>query len=172
MNTPSLTPIQRQNLAKLTLYVASLPADYQHFNMEFYVRNGGFDGNISPVRKMIPACGTSACFAGHGPHAGINPLPGEVWEDYVKRNFINQDDDGNWPKEFDWLFGSFWEHSIHDAIKRAAWLLQTGDCPKVEEIEDEETGEGRYSFDDPDGWPSFTPNMELITRIAQGDSVN
>jgi hypothetical protein len=161
---------QKKNLAILTLYCHSLPPGYDGFDMKWYVQNGGNDSFTHPVRKPEHmGCGTSACFAGHGPHAGIMGKNGEVWGQYVDRVFgcsiVEGANEGPWV----WLFHSGWPNSIELALKRAAWLLQGGYVPEVDQS---------YSYDDngkelevldweePDGFSTFTPDWDKITQIA------
>jgi hypothetical protein len=162
-----MTQQQKKNLAILTLYCHTLPPGYDGFDMLYYVQNGGKDGFGDPVRKPEKmGCGTSACFVGHGPHAGVEPVDGEYWGRYADRAF-GATCSGN---TFAWLFHELWPNSIELALKRAAWLLEGYDIPQVdagEEYDDEkeETIEV-LQWNEPDGFSTFTPDWDKITQIA------
>src|SRR5688572_1177985 len=69
-----LTVTQRRNLAVLTLFVHNLPADYKAFKMDQWMEDES--GNvICRIDKISNyPCGTTGCFLGHGPEAGIAPM--------------------------------------------------------------------------------------------------
>lgn len=128
---PSLAGIvsddQVANLRKLSAYLRTLPADYPDFEMDKFTQDGA---GSSWHRAHVPACGTAACAAGHGPAAQIAPIDGETWAAYTKRAFI---DDGS---QFDvrwaawnWCFGGDWsetDNTVHGAANRIDWLLANG----------------------------------------------
>lgn len=165
MKTITIAPFQRQNLAKLCLYMASLPPDYGHFDMaHYYCERGLGDPGIGEARPLdVHQCGTSACLLGHGPNAGIDPLPGEMWSTYPIRVFGC----GNYKTAalWDWLFHPLWDNSIPSAIKRMAWYLQTVDLPEVLEDYDDDGDETLKVFY-PKDYDAFVPDMNLITQIA------
>ena len=111
---------QAANLNKLADYLDSLPDDYAHFRMASYVAHYDADDDLSYEFDLGEAdtdrvfnCGTCACAVGHGPLAGIHPLPDEGWYEYEKRVFgltITKNDDWNY------LFGT----SNPDDAKAAA----------------------------------------------------
>ena len=102
------TAEQAANLNKLADYLDSLPDDYAHFRMKSYVADYEDDG-ISYDFDLGEAdtdrvlnCGTCACAVGHGPLAGILPLPGEGWHAYEERVFgLTMTECDDW----DYLFG-------------------------------------------------------------------
>ncbi len=115
----TLTDQQRANLAKLSAYLKGLPADYSHFDMGVY--------NSTDRKRATPRkCGTAACAAGHGPSAGIEPLPGEKWDMYVDRAFVPFDEGS---EGFYWMFSGAWEATDpthYGAAARIDWFLEKG----------------------------------------------
>lgn len=133
-----LTAAQRKRLDKLATYLEGLPEDYAHFEMQDFL---GIDDN-SPIALEyakrnggVPACGTVACAAGHGPAAGILvPLRfrrgGRVnWSEYSEL-FVGEADEyrGHW----DWCFGGMWsrvDNHHWGAAARIRFLLDHGSPP-------------------------------------------
>lgn len=167
-----MTKEQIKNLAILTLYVRSLPEDYAHFSMGWFVCNGGRDSIDDYVRAIdTNHCGTTACFAGHGPNSGILPLDKERWGDYIQRCFGS--DRGRYGMEgnYSWLFSEDWPNDRSAACKRAAWLLQGREIesfdPSAKSCVSDDDEDG-YDWTDsyPNGFESFTPDWALIESIA------
>lgn len=179
--TPQLmTPQQAKNLATLALHCHALPPDYTHFSMRAYAyrREPGKTGscdNWGQVARAIDThvCGTTACFAGHGPLAGIPAEPDEMWDTYVTRCFLEPD--GNnlsfAHPYWSWLFSEHWPSSIPEAVKRAAWLLEKGSPPEFSEDErwddDVEDIITLLEIVDEEAWEQFTPNLALLEQIAR-----
>lgn len=117
---PDLTDEQRSNLTKLAAYLRTLPAEYPDFEMDLFTQDGqGYGRHIAHK----PACGTAACAAGHGPWAGIDPLPGETWVAYSHRAFAERG------SGFSWCFDERWsriDNSAHGAAARIEWMLEHG----------------------------------------------
>jgi hypothetical protein len=160
---------QKKNLAKLTLYCHNLPPDYDGFNMAWFVSNSGHDNVGDEVRKPRKmGCGTSACFAGHGPHAGLRPKQGDTWGKYIARKFGINPGLIVVDNLFNWLFHSSWPNSIEMACKRAGWVLQGREVPVVDSHEQKVDGQWVevLDWDEPDGFSSFTPDWDKITQIA------
>jgi hypothetical protein len=163
---------QKKNLAILTLYVRSLPPGYDGFDMKWYVtedgRHQGYADEVCQPEKM--GCGTAACFAGHGPNAGIEPQSRDSWWRYVERSFGCPLSINGLGGPFNWLFHSGWPNSIDFALKRAAWLLEGNAVPEVsveEEYDDENEEEIEVlQWEQPDGFSTFTPDWDKITQIA------
>lgn len=165
------TKRQRRNLAKLALFVHNLPADYGHFAMSSYMQ---VDHNEYPESaQLLPACilksldpnetsatkhecGTTACFCGHGPSAGIKAKRNEEWHDYAARAFgASQHDECNlWHH----LFNESWSDDKDEAAKRAAWVLQ-GQLILFYPGND---------LSESDAFTNFEPDWKLIERIANG----
>ncbi len=168
-----MTDQQRKNLATLCLYCKNLPPDYDGFDMRYYVTEGkGYQSYADLVRQPKKmGCGTAACFAGHGPNAGIRPLHNlEPWYQYVERAFGCVPSSRSVDDPWNWLFNSNWPNSVGEAIKRAAWLLEGHMVPEVgveEEYDDEKEEEVEVlQWVEPDGFSTFTPNWDKITKIA------
>jgi hypothetical protein len=114
-----ITPEQAANLRQLADYLLTLPAEYPDFEMDSYVQ----DDNDHDGKAYVAECGTAACAAGHGPIAGITPLPEEEWDDYCYRAFVN--DLGAWS----WCFSGLWsgvDNTAHGAALRIIWMLERG----------------------------------------------
>jgi hypothetical protein len=125
--TEYILPERKQrNLAKLALFCRTLPEDYEHFDIKFFAY-GGNGRTLQPCHVTQPedlhACGTVACLAGHGPVAGIPPVPGEGWPAYIDRVFIPGDGPAN-QLCMAWLFENGHTNSLSDGCKRIAWLLE------------------------------------------------
>lgn len=155
------TPLQLQNIAKLALYVNGLPENYEHFDMMSFahIPTGGFLHGFLHEVVMIDTCecGTTACFAGHGPHAGIAPKEGENWDSYCSRAFGASSYSGGGGGGYDdylWLFDANWPSNPHQAAKRAAWLLQGGELGRPKAT--------------PKGFEFYTPNWDKVRAIAHG----
>lgn len=111
-----LTPLQRANLLTLANYLMKLPDDYEHFGMAHF-----FEGDHAVTD--VAHCGTTACAVGHGPAAGITPLP-HHWDTYGQSSRLDWWDyskdllcsmgSGAW----DFMFSGCWDE--HDDTPRGA----------------------------------------------------
>lgn len=124
-----MTPQQRENLRKLADYLALLPPS-SSFDMRYYSTDA--HGNNIP-RPTSHACGTVACALGHGPQAGVAPIPYETWDDYAARAFgLDPNDHLNGSilrNSWAWCFEAEWVHfdnTPSGAAKRIYHLLDTG----------------------------------------------
>lgn len=129
----ALTAENRVNLEKLASYLESLPEDYQHFDMAWWVCSSSPTKVAKYARHNggVASCGTSACAAGHGPAAGIL-VPPElicdgvvIWDDYCQL-FVD-DADGH-----RWCFGGCWadvDDHHYGAAARIRYLLDHEDPP-------------------------------------------
>jgi hypothetical protein len=111
---------QRANLEKLCEFVESRVRPDRFDMLAFDSRD-----TVRPAHKAATThpCGTSACFAGYGPQAGVRAVRGESWFEYAERAFT--DDTAEW----DWLFSDDWASVAggpEDAISRARYLLTHG----------------------------------------------
>lgn len=139
------TKKQRQNLAKLAIYLEGLPPSYGHFDMRHYAHHrGDCDLGISPMfyaakkpDEFLHNCGTVACAAGHGPAAGMpfrrdEFYDGEIacWGDYTSRAFGGDErPNGGWVSLFDFFFESDWrdyDNHHYGAAARIRYFLDTG----------------------------------------------
>lgn len=110
---------QFANCKKLAAYLLELPDDYDKFDMWWYTRNG--------EQPQETDCGTVACAAGHGPAAGIEPLPGEYWVTYTQRVFSASP----------WMFASDWsrhDNTVEGAAKRIIYALRNRILPEVGDV--------------------------------------
>lgn len=116
---PGLTDEQRANLRTLADYLRQLPPEYPDFAMDLFTRDGR---GWSHDEAHVIVCGTAACAAGHGPSAGVEPLPGEGWNEYSERAFAGG---GAW----NWCFDGYWakvDNTAHGAAARIEVLLTLG----------------------------------------------
>ncbi len=113
---------QVHNLAQLAAYLRTLPADYKDFDMENYAVATARDSRYNIALATTTICGTVACAVGHGPNAGIAPLPVEDWVDYTERAFgVGRSTDANMV-----FFGGIWtgwDNTPRGAGARIAYLL-------------------------------------------------
>jgi len=142
-------PVKVSNLKTLASYLATLPADYEQFDMANFAEgpyvNMGVDedGDIIPGRQCLyPAqstevCGAVCCALGHGPAAGIPALKAdttygyESWQKYQTRvfNLYRQNEDDTDTDEWVWCFGPGWtrvDNTPLGAAKRISYMLEHG----------------------------------------------
>lgn len=128
----------RDNLLKLADYLATLPDDYEQFDMGEYMsaRNGDYYDALTPEERSKPVCGTVACAVGHGPAAGIRVYGDYSWEHYSDRVF------GEFEEDFfgwDYMFGSSWSFSDNTpkgAAARIRTYVALGHTPEGWDFED------------------------------------
>lgn len=134
---------QRANLLQLANYLDSLPPDYSHFDMKFWLDHRG-ECDIDTEELMIRSskeyfenCGTVACAAGHGPAAGIPFLESEHWyaniwwSDYIYRAFgVMVVPQGLTTTLGNFMFGGDWKYrdnTHYGAAARIRYFLNTGE---------------------------------------------
>lgn len=124
MQTPKslgITPTQFKNLAKLTIFVRDKVAPPK-FDINSFFQTADLDTPDNCVFEKDYECGTTACFCGYGPLAGIKPRKGEDWWQYGGRVF-GADEVGNlWY----FLFSNDHKNSKAAAVKRGAYFLMNG----------------------------------------------
>lgn len=110
----------KANLLKLADYLATLPDDYEQFDMSEYMAER--DGEtFDPYERSKPVCGTVACAVGHGPAAGIRIYGDLDWSDYADRVFgVFKEDIFGW----DYMFSSTWSET-DNTPKGAAARIRT-----------------------------------------------
>jgi hypothetical protein len=130
-----MQPEVRARLEKLAAYLESLPADYEHFDMIYWIEPINRERVLNYARHNggVPSCGTAACAAGHGPAAGIlfpeEFLAGEDlnWGAYA--NFlVGGDSDIRY-----WCFAGNWayyDNSHYGAAARIRYALDKGSPPE------------------------------------------
>lgn len=148
-----ITPTQRRNLARLCLFVNdNVPPP--KFEIKTWFTNSA--GAQSPPTQAKYECGSSACFLGIAPLAGIKPKVGETWPGYSRRAFSAFEyDGGDICRRYDFLFSPHHENSKEAAVRRGAWFLCHG-LP--------ETDEGDLT--DWEAPKSFRPPWKLIKAAA------
>lgn len=162
------TKKQRQNTAILSLFVYNLPKKVKNENFDMSYFNDGAENEeegtpfqaqgmkcllSNPTPSQAPECGTSGCFCGWGPAAGIKPQKKEEWFDYAHRQFgadTNGEDGGVWET----LFSGDWGGTADEAAKRGAWLVQTGTTFN--------------SYKTPKQFNDFKPNWAFVKAVAEG----
>ena len=119
---------QRSNLAKTAIYLIEKAKD-EHFDMNQYLSIADDSRSETPdeVRTTYNECGTTRCFAGHGPMALKSKIVfGEEWTKYNKRVFGVTDSEDLWL----FLFDGDWVSSRKQAASRALIFLEKG-LPKI-----------------------------------------
>lgn len=122
----------RNNLLKLADYLATLPDDYEQFDMAEYMmtRDEDYPHNewaISINERSKPACGTVACAVGHGPAAGVRVYGDTSWGDYAERVFGYMTGD-----DFAYMFSSTWsetDNTPRGAAARIRTYVALGHTP-------------------------------------------
>lgn len=118
-----------QNIAKLSLWVLDHIDEIENtFDMKIFmgVPRTWLDGDTDfdlcerAGLKSDHPCGTCACFAGHGPMAGVDFIPGESWTEYTERVFLGSALYGGL---YVTLFSQFLEGGPRDASMRAYKFL-------------------------------------------------
>lgn len=129
MDMTRLTKAQVKNLHKLGNYLASLPSDYEHFDITSFAscvsEAYNLYGILTPhtVPAKINNCGSSACGIGHGPVIGLRSKHNESWWSYGERVFgviadANADLDYDGVSLWVDVFSADWidEHNHHHAL--------------------------------------------------------
>jgi len=111
-----IAPTQRRNIAKLTLFVKDAVPPPK-FNIKTY-----HSGNNDEPSEATYECGTTACFCGYAPLAGIEPKKYEYWFDYAKRTMTQNLHNGVW----NLLFNDDHKNSKTAAVRRGAYFLMNG----------------------------------------------
>lgn len=116
------TPYQRDNLKTLADYLISLPADYDHFDINTYFRTRELKHVSAKARLDYNECGSAACAIGHGPAAGIPFLPEDhgIWSRYANRVFGTSEIGS---PEGQHMFGMDNENTAHSAAQRIYEVL-------------------------------------------------
>lgn len=115
---------QRSNLAKTAIHLIEKAKD-EHFDMRQYLNTTEHSRIEYPaeVCTSYNECGTTCCFAGHGPMALRSKIViGEGWNEYNKRVFGVTDPEALWI----FLFDSDWVNSRKQAASRALIFLEKG----------------------------------------------
>lgn len=117
-NIIGLSVFHEGNLRTLAAYLAQ-PALKAAFNMAIF--------GSHPARGNT-YCGSVGCAVGHGPYAGIDKMPEEVWGQYTQRvfGFLGE---GLHDYRWYWCFGAEWapvDNTPYGAATRILWLLEKG----------------------------------------------
>lgn len=125
-----ITERQYKNLAKLITFVLH-KVEPPKFDIKSYYDDKKSDSNLGcdVIGNPKYGCGTTACFCGHGPLAGIRPKHSEDWCSYGVRAFgvdMGERDGTTLRNMWLFLFSDAHKNSKIAACKRAAWLLQNG----------------------------------------------
>ena len=127
-----LTKVQFLNLCKLIAFVRTcVPPpkfDITSFH-SFKDEAGDRVENINPsIAKYEDSCGTSACFCGYGPLAGIRAKKGESWWQYGQRVFgaDHTSENVNTANTWEFLFSDEHVNTKNAACLRGAYLLTHG----------------------------------------------
>lgn len=110
-----ITPTQRRNIARLTLFVKDAVPPPKFNIKSFHSKEEEGPSGVSYE------CGTTACFCGYGPLAGIKPKKGEGWSAYSTRTMAYR-----FGEVWTFLFDTEHKNSKAAAVRRGAWLLMNG----------------------------------------------
>lgn len=119
-----------ENLTILADYLASLPKDYDKFDMGVFFRVK-YDHDVDEVEagESMNHCGTAMCALGHGPQAGLVPLDDEDWSDYAKRLFGE-----TWhSSRMQWCFSGSWDcwyPTLDHAVARIRYMAKHDAVPE------------------------------------------
>lgn len=128
------TLAQRKRLEKLATYLESLPEDYDHFTMNFFVLSRSQDEEVRYARENggVASCGAVACAVGHGPAAGILVPLQFIRRNCFKRLYVAWYEYAGYlaPEEaYNWLFIDDWkDYDNHHwgAAARIRYYLEDG----------------------------------------------
>lgn len=111
--------IDRQNFAKLALYLweTDIPAD--KFDMTYYGFNGTHEVGVNEVSSCYNECGACACALGHAVLAGIEPKKSRSWLNYCDDNFVYSTRSRVW----EFCFAAHWPDCPKFAAMRIAYML-------------------------------------------------
>lgn len=119
-----LTEEQHSNFNKLLEFVKANPNT--PFNIDFFtIEPAGDTKHSALVYDTIKSTyneGTTRCLVGLGPLAGLEPLEGEIWGEYLVRVF----DTGVSEEIYDFLFNCEHENSLDAATRRLEQFLTNG----------------------------------------------
>lgn len=131
-----MTKQQRSNLAKTAIFLIEEAKD-EHFSMFTYLyADGNVNDNPEDAKRSYNECGTTCCFAGHGPialRAKIHDL--EEWDSYILRVFGTDESDFIIGTDWSFLFSPMWNNSRKQAASRALTLLEKGTPEKYSEFD-------------------------------------
>lgn len=135
--------VPSMNLELLAIYLENLPDDYDKFQMYTFLDAGEMHRDNDFSRKdaqdeylaKLHTCGSAACAVGHGPSLYevdkvFKVKRHEGWSEYTARVFgIDDCDDGEGERAFNWLFDGEWgdvDNTPKGAAKRIRWYLKKG----------------------------------------------
>lgn len=122
--------INRENFERLAAHLENLVPPPE-FSMRLFTNLLDGEDREYMATGQIPACGTVACAAGHGPVAGILDPDAEDWNEYVERNFLGEPVDGKFDNNriYRWCFSCSWtdiDNTPTGAAKRIRYMLAHG----------------------------------------------
>lgn len=115
-----ITPTQHRNIARLCLFVKD-KVPPPKFDIKTWHRDEKGEQCAYPARAKYE-CGTSACFLGYAPLAGIEPEPKEYWDSYAARGFGAKE----YYPMYRLLFHSSHLNNKTAAVRRGAYFLTHG----------------------------------------------
>jgi hypothetical protein len=120
------TKKQKSNLARTAIYILE-KVDKSKFIMQNYSSNEyGEDIIPKDVKKNYNECGTTCCFAGHGPISLPYSAKDSIyWNRYVEKTYGIEEGSGGW----EFLFGPEWSDNTKQAASRALKYLK-GEMPE------------------------------------------
>lgn len=122
----------KDNLLKLANHLEALPANYDQFDMEYFMKDRYAELYPFSADRLTTDCGTVACAVGHGPAAGI-PIEGDTgWDKYAERVFGIGAVRGSYDR-WEYLFSGAWagiDNTPKGAAARIKTFLKLGRVPE------------------------------------------
>ena len=94
------------------------------FNMESWAKRRGFGLTPHQVQSDYNECGTSCCFAGHGPIFLKNAKPKDTWANYIEEHLVPLSQKYNTHQLFSFLFDANWPNNRKKAAARTLYALE------------------------------------------------
>jgi len=122
-----ITPTQYKNIEKLIAYGESVALTFHVFDMDVFFSDE-LGESIAPSKSVAHyenECGTTACFAGLGPLAGVSPRGTKEWWQYIDKKFGARSDSD----AYRWMLHHNWarvDNTLTGAVKRARIFLESG----------------------------------------------
>lgn len=122
-----ITKRQYDNIEKLIAYGESVALTFHVFDMTVFFTDEN-EESINPSKSVTHyknECGTTACFAGLGPLAGVSGKGFSLWWDYIEIKFGAFSASG----QYRWMFHHNWatvDNTLAGACKRARIFLESG----------------------------------------------
>lgn len=155
-----LTDTQFLNIVRLTLFCKDVKTGTK-FEISCFSRDRDGCNTYGPEAAEYEdepsVCGTSSCFCGFGPLAGIKPAtPNMGWNQYSQESF-GASLDGS--QVWDYLFDAEHANNLEAAVRRGAYFIEHG-------LPERQPGDSFTYLCRLEAPADYQPNWELIESIA------